>query len=59
MKPTKFERIQKYFVLMTFVVEVLKQGIIDKDDYLNMEKYLADKFGIEENSIYRLHYKID
>ena len=44
---------------MTFVVEVLKQGIIDKDDYLNMEKYLADKFGIEENSIYRLHYKID
>ena len=59
MKPTKFERIQKYFVLMTFVVEVLKQGIIDKDDYLNMENYLADKFGIEENSIYRLHYKID
>ena len=59
MKPKKFERIQKYFVLMTFVVEVLKQGIIDKDDYLNMEKYLADKFGIEENSIYRLHYKID
>lgn len=43
---------------MLVVVEILKLGIIDKDDYIKIEKYFAGKYSLNEKSIFRLHYKI-
>ena len=44
-----------YQTCMTFVTEMLEQNIIDKDDYKEMEEYLASKFCIKDKSIYRLN----
>ena len=57
MRLKKFEKHYKYFQSMAFVLELYRQGIIDKDDYLKMEEYLGAKYGLEDNSIFRLHYK--
>jgi len=40
---------------MAIVKEMLNQGIIDKDDYLKAEAYLAKKHCIKDKSIYRLN----
>ena len=57
MKLKKFEKHYKYFQSMAFVLELFKQGIIDKDDYLKTEEMLGKKYGLDENSIFRLNYK--
>ena len=40
---------------MSIIKEMLDQGIIDKDDYLKAEAYLAEKHCIKDKSIYRLN----
>ena len=40
---------------MAIIKEMLDQGIIDKDDYLKAEAYLAKKHCIKDKSIYRLN----
>lgn len=40
---------------MAIIKEMLDQGIIDKDDYLKAEAYLAKKHYIKDKSIYRLN----
>ena len=58
MKLSKLEKYLGYHQTMLVVVEILKQGIIDKDDYIKIEKYLAGKYSLNEKSIFRIHYKI-
>ena len=58
MKLSKLEKYLGYHQTMLVVVEILKQGIIDKDDYIKIEKYLAGKYSLNEKTIFRILYKI-
>ena len=48
-----------YIAEVSLIKEMLEQGIIDKDDFLKAETYLAKKHCIKDKSIYRLNKLIN
>ena len=48
-----------YIAEVSLIKEMLEKGIIDKDDFLKAEAYLAKKHCIKDKSIYRLNELIN
>lgn len=48
-----------YIAEVSLIKEMLEQGIIDKDDFLKAEAYLAKKHCIKDKSINRLNKLIN
>ena len=48
-----------YLNELTIVREMMNQGIIDEDDFIKAENYLAKKHCIKDKSIYRLNNLIN
>lgn len=42
-----------YVSAMGLAKRMMKEGIIDFDDYLRIEERMADRYGIEKSSVYR------
>ena len=47
-----------YIQIMTIVKEMLRLGIIDRDDYSKMEEYLANRYKVDEYCVFRLNNKL-
>lgn len=54
---TKMDRVnlEKYQVSMMMVLSLFKQGIIDEKDYKKSESFLAKKYCINKDNLYRLN----
>ena len=48
------EKGRDYLCIMLIIKNMLYKGIITADDYLKAEKWVADKYGIPEKSIFRI-----
>ena len=49
-----FENIYAYSLSMRMAKTMLKEGIISEEDYVKIDKIIADKYGINSCSIFRM-----
>lgn len=53
MKTENYEKICAYKRTMSIVDSMLSRGIISAEDYLKIDKIIANKYGVNSCSIYR------
>lgn len=53
------KNIEQYFVSLQFAKRLIREGIISNKDYNLIEEKLAEKYGININSLYRANDLID
>lgn len=53
------KNIEQYFVSLQFAKRLIREGIISNKDYDLIEEKLAEKYGININSLYRANDLID
>lgn len=53
MSPELFDRLARYRATMAAVEQMLKQGLISKDEYDQIDRIFAPIFGVDLSSIYR------
>lgn len=51
----KRSNLEKYYLSMKPLSEILDTGILSKDNYLIAEKFLAEKYCINKGNLYRLN----
>ena len=53
MTPEGFERLSRYRATMAAVKQMLNQGLISTDEYDQIDRMFAQKYGFELSTIYR------
>lgn len=49
-----YKRVCAYSLSMRMAKSMLKEGIISEEDYVKIDKIIADKYGINSCSIFRM-----
>lgn len=53
---SKRSNLEKYYLSITPIRELHNKGIIDKDEYLKAESFIAEKYCIKTDNLYRLNH---
>ena len=53
MSPELFDRLAKYRATMAAIEQMLKQGLITVDEYDQIDRMFAQKYGFDLSTIYR------